>query len=528
MRSLCARLNQPFGTRSSAVEQRDAQARFTSFLDRSEAPVIQIAARASPLRRKVVVVDGRFTCPMAASGLPRIPHRNNCAGLINYWLPLAHRIRRRKMRRGANHDHPGCRTASEPPLSANLPTRGGFRKWSAAAALGCMLCVVAALAQTPSSSEAQGAAPLQSLPQPQPSNQLQTKSVLKLKAPDAGVRLYGAHCRLICWLSALFAPAVFRDQVAAVPVINISSEPVILSAKFVPTNGLAMANAPALALDPVPLAASAKNMLTDPNATALIASGDTVQFKLERGSTPPLPAGLYTGQIQFQAKPATGNADPITQITTVEVRIRDSAIWALLTVVLGILLGRLSQLVYDPQVIARVQLLDWIHQIEPRIAGLPAGAGQPALKARLDDLRIRLFGRGVDAAALQADFRTLETDVNNAIAGAGGPATVAIAPPVPGPGAPTPLATGGWISRVLRILAGITPLPLETIYDRLLPLLVLLTLVALTVVFMLQQYGGTGTAETFGAGGLADYTGLFLAGVASEAIAGGLRAVKLR
>jgi hypothetical protein len=37
---------------------------------------------------------------------------------------------------------------------------------------------------------------------------------------------------------------------------------------------------------------------------------------------------------------------------------------------------------------------------------------------------------------------------------------------------------------------------------------------------------GTGTAETFGAGGLADYAGL--AGVASEAIAGGLRAVKLR
>lgn len=86
MRSLCARLNQPFGTRSSAVEQRDAQARFTSFLDRSEVPVIQIAARASPLRRKVVVVDGRFTCPMTASGLPRLQHRNNYVGLINYWL----------------------------------------------------------------------------------------------------------------------------------------------------------------------------------------------------------------------------------------------------------------------------------------------------------------------------------------------------------------------------------------------------------------------------------------------------------
>ena len=47
------------------------------------------------------------------------------------------------------------------------------------------------------------------------------------------------------------------------------------------------------------------------------------------------------------------------------------------------------------------------------------------------------------------------------------------------------------------------------------------------MVFMLQQYGGTGTAETFGAGGLTDYAALFLAGVASEAIAGGLRTVKL-
>jgi hypothetical protein len=38
-----------------------------------------------------------------------------------------------------------------------------------------------------------------------------------------------------------------------------------------------------------------------------------------------------------------------------------------------------------------------------------------------------------------------------------------------------------------------------------------------------QNYGGS---ETFGAGGLADYATLFLAGVASEALVGGLRAVK--
>ena len=73
----------------------------------------------------------------------------------------------------------------------------------------------------------------------------------------------------------------------------------------------------------------------------------------------------------------------------------------------------------------------------------------------------------------------------------------------------------------------VTPLPLESVYSRLLPALVLITLAALTVVFVLQQYGGSGTAEAFGAGGIADYAGLFLAGVASEAIASGLRSVRL-
>jgi hypothetical protein len=87
---------------------------------------------------------------------------------------------------------------------------------------------------------------------------------------------------------------------------------------------------------------------------------------------------------------------------------------------------------------------------------------------------------------------------------------------------------GADILQGFRILAGVTPLPLQSVYDWLLPFFVLLTLIALTVVFMLQQYGGTGAAETFGAGGLADYAGLFLAGIASEAIAGGLRTVKLR
>ena len=396
------------------------------------------------------------------------------------------------------------------------------------AALGCALCSVAVLAQTPSPSPTapQTDAPGRSSTQPQPSNQPQPKTALRLKTPETGVRLYGAHCQLTCWLSALFAPAVERDRVAAVPVINTSTENVTLSAKFVPTNGLAMAQEPKLALDRVPPTAPPTNLL-GPKATIRIASGDTAQLKLELTSTR-LPAGLYTGQIQFQVEPASGNADPITQITTVEVRIRDSAIWALLTIVLGIVLGRVAQLVYDPQVVARLQLLDWIHQLEPRIAGLPAGNAQSELKTRLDNLRIRLFSRGADAAALQTDFRALQNDVTNAITATGGVAPAAIAPAAPAPEGEQGPAIVAWIGRAFRILAGVTPLPLESIYDWLLPFFVLLTLVALTVVFMLQQYGGTGTAETFGAGGLADYAGLFLAGVASEAIVGGLRAVKLR
>jgi hypothetical protein len=69
---------------------------------------------------------------------------------------------------------------------------------------------------------------------------------------------------------------------------------------------------------------------------------------------------------------------------------------------------------------------------------------------------------------------------------------------------------------------------LGIVYEWLMAIFVVFTLVSLTVVFMLQQYGGsTGSAQTFGTGGLADYAALFLAGVASEAIVGGLRAVRI-
>jgi hypothetical protein len=156
-------------------------------------------------------------------------------------------------------------------------------------------------------------------------------------------------------------------------------------------------------------------MLADPNATVSVASGDTAQLRLALQSTR-LPAGLYTGQIEFRAKPATGNADPITQITTVEMRIRDSAIWPLLTVVLGIVLGRVAQLVYDPQVIAKVQLLDWIHQLETRIAQVKDNAARDALGVRLGTLRTQLFSRGVDVAALQTAFPSLAAGIEHAAA----------------------------------------------------------------------------------------------------------------
>jgi len=353
----------------------------------------------------------------------------------------------------------------------------------------------------------------------------QTKPVLKLKTPDAAVRLFGASPPWL-WLSALFAPSVERDKVVAIPVINTSTENIKLTATFVPTNGLAMAHPPGLTLADVSGASQAStDILANPAAPVGIPHGDTAQLKLVLGSTD-LPAGLYTGQIQFKAESAGQAADPITQVTSVEVRIRHSAICALFVVLVGIVLGRLSQLAYDPQMIARVQLLDWIHQLEPKIAGVADVAVRAALKARLDNLRLRLFGRGVDAAKLQADFQTLEGDVNTNIGTPAIAATIAPAPPAADAPAPNRFVRGlKKIGTAFRILAGVTPLPLQTVYDRLLPFLLLLTLATLVVVFMVQQYGGA-AAETFGAGGIADYAGLFLAGVASDAITGGLRAVK--
>ncbi|WP_157091789.1 hypothetical protein [Methylobacterium nodulans] len=208
----------------------------------------------------------------------------------------------------------------------------------------------------------------------------------------------------------------------------------------------------------------------------------------------------------------------------VEFRIRASAFWALLTALCGIVLGRFSQLVYDPKVIARLQLLDWLNDIDRNLEGVTDPAQRAPLQIRLDSLRRRLAARTGDAASLQPEVYKLETDVDAARSSLG-------------------MATGSTFSSVasqntakqigrqlcfLRWVAGVSPVPLQDIYDWMLPVIVVLTLAALTIVFVLQQYGGSGTAETFGSGGLSDYAGLFLAGVASEVIVGGLRAVKLK
>jgi hypothetical protein len=348
----------------------------------------------------------------------------------------------------------------------------------------------------------------------------QEKAVLKLTTPTTAVRLFGAHCTIACWISGLFAPAVVRDRVAAVPVTNGSKDKIKVSAQLIPTNGLALAaNAPYLKLSSL----SGQDMVTSGNAPEIeVAAGETAQLKLEAASAD-LTSGLYTGQLQFRAVPTAGSADAITQSAAVELRIRDSVVWALLTVVLGIVLGRVAQLVYDPKLMARMQLLDWLNELEARINRL-SEPPQSTLRTKLEALRAELFSRGVDPTSLQPKFQSLEIEVN--AADPGHPAVAAAAAETGRAATSNGSKFANGIGAVLRMLGGVTPLSLRGAYNWLLPLFVILTLLALTVVFTLQQYGGSGTAETFGASGLADYVALFLAGIAAEAIAGGLRAVK--
>jgi hypothetical protein len=353
----------------------------------------------------------------------------------------------------------------------------------------------------------------------------QTKPILKLQSPTAPVRLLVADCLTNCWLSGLFAPGVIRDRTAALPVTNVSTVPVRIDAELVPTNGLALEHLGGH----LTLEHAGKSVL---GQSLDLGVGETAQLKLAFALGEGLPAGAYAMQLQFVATARDGNADPQAQAVAVDLRVRASAFWAVLAVLAGILVGRLAQLVYDPKLIARVQLLDWLHALRDRIERLTDEGLAAGLMTDLMDLMRRLAGRGIEAAALQPEVAQLELRIDQAERA-----------PVPAaaleamrrrtaqhdmgqPASPSP-GLLGWLKRVLRVLAGITPLPLPSVYDWLLPLLVLVTLAALTIVFVIQQYGGGGTAETFGAGGLADYAALFLAGVASDAIAGGLRSIKL-
>src|SRR5262249_12073341 len=168
-------------------------------------------------------------------------------------------------------------------------------------------------------------------------------------------------------VSSLFAPVITRDNVAALPVINASTDKVTIRATFVPTNGLAMGQeSNYLAL----VGPQREQMVGAKDAQAVeLAGGATAQRKLALVSSD-LPSGLYTGQIELRteraagsANPAAGNANPVTEIIPIELRIRASAFWAVLTVLFGIVLRRLAQLVYDPKVMQRVQLLDWLNEL---------------------------------------------------------------------------------------------------------------------------------------------------------------------
>ena len=80
----------------------------------------------------------------------------------------------------------------------------------------------------------------------------------------------------------------------------------------------------------------------------------------------------------------------------------------------------------------------------------------------------------------------------------------------------------------MRVLGGIGAPPLGIVYSYLMPLMVLLTWILLTLVFVLNLYGGSGEAEVFGRDGLFDYLSLFLVGVASDALTKGLHTIQLR
>ena len=310
----------------------------------------------------------------------------------------------------------------------------------------------------------------------------ETKETLKVQIPTAPVRLLAADCITNCWLSGLFAPAVIRERVAALAITNASDVPVSLTAKLMPSNGLALEY----------LAGHLTLQGPDRNdvlaAATPLPAGETVNLKIAAALGDGLPAGLYSAQLQLRATANVGAADPVAQAVAVELRVRDSAFWAVLAVLVGILVGRLAQLVYDPKLIARVQLLDWLYALRDRIDRLTDEALATQLRNDLMGLMRRLTGRGVDAATLQPEVTQLDFRITEAERPLQPAADLEVAGRQ-GALPPTPhlLDPVAW---ALRVLAGVSPLPLSSVYDWLLPLLMLLTLAALTIVFVISAIRG--------------------------------------
>ncbi|MGO7837217.1 hypothetical protein [Rhizobium johnstonii] len=325
----------------------------------------------------------------------------------------------------------------------------------------------------------------------------QDKSASFIVSSAKAVRLLGANCFPDgCFLSEAFAPKIETDKQAAVTVTNNGTQDLSITPTFVPTNG------PAIGV-------GGSGVLA-PFDTLQLKPGETGSLKLSI-TADGLSAGTYSGELMLTA-PNTARI-----ILPLEIHVRTSVVWAILAALCGIILGRLSQLVYDPKVVARVRLYDWLFELEEGLETVADQNVKASLRNKLSALRQQLAARNADADTLASQIAALATEIQQALQ-----ATAAAA----GAAASVPNIRTNRPEIALRWLAGVTPLPIDTVYARLMPALVLITLAALTIVFVLQQYGGSGTAETFGAGGLADYASLFLAGVASEAITNGLRAVK--
>ncbi len=237
--------------------------------------------------------------------------------------------------------------------------------------------------------------------------------------------------------------------------------------------------------------------------------GQTVSLSIRASRH--LAAGAYTGELIF----ADGNGRDILDIP-MEIDVRASVVWALAITLVGVVFGRISQLIYDPKVIARLQLLDWLNEIERGLVGVGDATLREGFLKESTELRWKLASRLGDAALLQPMVKDLDDRVQAARARTGQQSGSTFASAFGG--------TTGWMTRSLRQLAGVSPIPIQQTYDWLLPVSVLITIAILTIVFVYQQYGGS--AETFGSGGLAQYVPLFLAGFASESIASGLKTLR--